>query len=487
MTTLTKSRFLSGLQCYKKLWLEVHEPEKIPRPSPADQFIMDQGTRIGRIAAQRYSDGLLLPQNYMQIKENVAQTHEELKNPRPLFEAGFQHERCYARVDIFNPIEGGWELIEVKSSTKPKDEYYYDLAFQKYIIDQLEIPIKGCYLLLVNPDYVKQGDIDPNKFMVMHNMDVEVNSITREILQLTKEMRLVIDSSDCPDTSIGYHCATPRACPFEQECWGFVPQRSVFDLERDTRMAKAKDLMDQGILELENIPDGYDLKPKQEIQVRAAKTGKPVIDKKKISDFLKKLDYSLHCLDFETAAPAVPVFDGTRPYEPIVTQFSVHTIQKNGKITHKEFIVDTINKRGRIVDALIDAIPDDGTVLGWTGYEKQRLEDMARGHPEQAERIRTIIARLVDLSIPFKNFWYYHPDQGGKYSIKYVLPAMTNISYDHLTIKDGAHAAMEFINTLWTDKPEKEKKKVRDDLLRYCALDTEGMVEIIKELYDVVK
>jgi len=225
MTLLTKSRFLSGLQCHKKLWFEVHEPQKIPKPSPADQFLMDQGIKIGKIATQRYPGGLLLPQSHMQIKENIAQTQRELENPRPLFEAGFQHQRCYARVDILNPVEGGWELIEVKSSTSPKEEHYPDVAFQKWIIEQTGLPVKGCYLLLVNPDYIKQGDLEPQEFMTLHNVDVEVNAYLGDIPRLIDEMLLVLDSPDCPDIPIGYHCTKPRACHFEPECWGFVPKR----------------------------------------------------------------------------------------------------------------------------------------------------------------------------------------------------------------------------------------------------------------------
>lgn len=479
---LTKSKYMSGLQCPKKLWIETNQRDLIPPVTPSQQFIFDQGHEVGDIAQKRYPKGFLLPQNHMQIKENVEQTKKELETPRPLFEAGFQFERCYARVDILNPVEGGWELIEVKSSTKPKDEHFPDLAFQKWILEKNDIPIKKVSLLVVNREYVKHGDLDVNEFMTKHEVDVEVNEHPQFVEKNVTTFLNTMDQKTCPETPIGYQCTKPHECPIIPHCWKDVPDRSVFDLERDLKLKKALDLIEQGILHLKDIPKDYDLKPKQVIQVEAAKSGNPIINKEEIKRFLKDITYPIHCLDFETIGPAVPIFDNTSPFDAIPVQFSIHTIEEDNTITHKEFLVEKPEDQNDFAKALIEAIPDKGTVLEWTAYEERCIKMLIKEHPNLETKLQKILQRIIDLNQPFKQFHYYHPDQKGKSSIKNVLPVMTELTYKDLEVQGGNEAAMLILD-LWKN-PSKKRK---DDLLAYCAMDTEGMVKILKELQRLSK
>lgn len=479
---LTKSRYMSGLQCPKKLWIEANQRELIPEISAAQQAIFDQGHAVGDIAQKRYPDGFLLPQDHTQIRENVAQTKIELEKAIPLFEAGFQYERCYARVDILNPVEGGWELIEVKSSTKPKDEHYPDLAFQKWILEQNNIPIKKVSLLVVNREYIMKGELDPNKFMTKHEVDIEVNEQLRFVEKNVKTLLQIIDQETCPETSIGYHCTKPHECPVIPHCWKHVPDRSVFDLQRDTRLKTALELIDRGILKLEDVPDNYDLKPKHKIQVQTAKSNAPVINKEEIKRFLKQITYPIHCLDFETIGPAIPLFDNTSPFDAIPVQFSVHTIDKDSNVTHKEFLVERPEDQKNLAKELLNAIPDKGTILEWTSYEERCIKMLIKEHPDLQPDLQKILQRIVDLNQPFKQFHYYHPDQGGSSSIKNVLPVMTELSYKELEVQGGNEAATLIVK-LWKE-PTKELKK---SLLDYCAMDTEGMVKIFQKLQRLTK
>ena len=47
---LSKSRFLAGLQCHKRLYLEIHSPELATPPTPDRRAIMDMGTNVGVLA-----------------------------------------------------------------------------------------------------------------------------------------------------------------------------------------------------------------------------------------------------------------------------------------------------------------------------------------------------------------------------------------------------------------------------------------------------
>ena len=58
---LSKSRFTSGLQCHKKLWWEVHEPDAVElQPDKVLQDLFDQGRQVGEAARARYPGGVLI-------------------------------------------------------------------------------------------------------------------------------------------------------------------------------------------------------------------------------------------------------------------------------------------------------------------------------------------------------------------------------------------------------------------------------------------
>ena len=135
-----------------------------------------------------------------------------------------------------------------------------------------------------------------------------------------------------------------------------------------------------------------------------------------------------------------------------------------------------------MVDAL-KAIGSDGTILCWNmGFEKGVLGDLAEMFPDEAERLAGLVARMDDLIIPFRNFWVYHPRQRGACSLKAVLPALTDFDYDDLAISDGREAARQYQQALYGNVAIKERTLIFKNLLEYCKLDTQAMVEIMRRL-----
>ena len=129
---LSKTKYLEGLKCPKLLWYEYNRKEDLPEADAVTKAIMDQGNAVGELAHELFPGGIALQRDYKPDKQ-AEKSLKAAKLRKPLFEAGFVHKQAYALADILNPVEkNAWDLIEIKSSTKVKDEHYGDVAFQKY-------------------------------------------------------------------------------------------------------------------------------------------------------------------------------------------------------------------------------------------------------------------------------------------------------------------------------------------------------------------
>ena len=107
----------------------------------------------------------------------------------------------------------------------------------------------------------------------------------------------------------------------------------------------------------------FKLSDKQEIQRKCAKTGKIHINKEGIKKFLKNLKYPLYYLDFETFNAAVPMYEGTKPYQQIPFQFSLH-VDDEEKVKHFEFLHDSPkDPRERFLLELKKVLGSEGCIV----------------------------------------------------------------------------------------------------------------------------
>ena len=221
-----------------------------------------------------------------------------------------------------------------------------------------------------------------------------------------------------------------------------------------------------------------------------AKNGEVHKDKEKIKSFLDGLSYPIYYLDFETINPAIPKFEGMRPYQRIPFQFSLHIQEKEGgELKHISFLAEGINdSRPKFMQALKDNLGDKGDILVYNqSFEKGVMNEGAIAFPEFREWYdKNILLRVKDLWDVFRNFWYYNSEQKGSASIKYVLPVLSKLKYSDLEIKKGDVASYEWERiTFLENVSDEEKLRVRKALEKYCGLDTMAEVEIIRGLGEV--
>jgi Domain of unknown function(DUF2779) len=481
---LSKSKYIIGLQCPKLLWYMYNRKDKIPPIPPQVMEVMKQGKLVGKYAQKLFPDGITIDweinpsiMNKKSVKAAIAR--------KPLFEAGFVYNHGYALADILVPTEDdGWDLIEVKSSTSVKGNYLHDAAFQKYVYQGVGLKINRSFIMHLDKRYMRSGEIEVAKLFTKVDVSEQVDELLTNIGK-NIEATIAMIAGEEPKIAIGPQCGND--CALKDTCWSFLPKNNIFMLRSGRKIAL--NLIDQGIYKIEDIPPDIELNEKQSIQVKAHRENKPYIERGNIHSFVNDLQYPLYFLDFETMAPAIPIYDNTHPYEDIPFQFSLHVVKKQGEApTHHSYLAPgKIDPRPEVLKQLKNLLGNSGSIIAYNAiFEIKCINSAVNIHPEYDEWFNQIKKRFVDLLTPFKDFNYYDPKQAGSASLKYVLPALTGKSYDGLEIMDGRMASSQYLRVTF-DKTvdEKERQQVRTALEKYCGLDTEGMIYILEKLQKV--
>lgn len=394
------------------------------------------------------------------------------------------YKNLFFKGDILEPSAGGWNLYEMKASTEVKDVHIPDLAFQKFVCEKNGIKVNNCYIEYINKDYIKQGNVIPSELVLQEDVTGKVNQID-DIEENSERYIEIIEQVKPPEVSISKKCNRPYECPLKDECRGNLPEYHVLQL---TNWRKYWEFFEDGILDIKDIPKDEILSSNKDRVIKEAVDGNRIIvNKDKIRNFLTELQYPLYYLDFETFDTAVPIFDQSRPYQKIPFQYSLHIQDENNKVKHYDFLARREkDPRPELLVRLEKEIGQTGSVIVFNKtFEIGVLKKLAEDFPEYESFIKDTISRIIDLAESFKNFDYYNPIQKGSYSLKAVLPAITGKSYSNLEIDNGTDASMQyFYSHIKADL--KNIDEIRNNLLKYCCLDTEGMIWIIDELNAIV-
>ncbi len=482
---MSKSRFLSGLQCHKRLYLEIHSPELATEPDEATQAILNRGQELGTLARRRFPGGVLIAADHRHMDEALSRTAEWLSDPAvpAIFEAAVQFEDVLIRADVLERLAGdpsgpaAWRLIEVKSSSRVKDVHVDDLAIQAFVLRGAGVRLLETCLMHVNTRYLYEGgEIDLTQLFLVQDLTEQVESRLGAVPDRLAEMRAMLRSSVAPAIEPDTHCHTPYTCPFWRHCTQSKPARWIFYLPGGERTVHI--LARKGIETIDDIPEEFTLSP---LQRRVKDNVEWVSPALKMA--LETVRYPVHHLDFETFMPAVPKYPGTRPYQAIPVQWSDHVETEDGHVLHHEFLsLEPNDPRKELVVALLDSLGQEGSICVYSGYERAVLEQLAEAVPALRPDIERVIARLWDLLEIIKRH-YYHPGFQGSFSIKTVLPAVVpTFGYEDLEVQDGKMAAQVYERMVFVETDWVEKMRLRDALLRYCARDTLAMLELRKAL-----
>ncbi len=449
---LSKSTFIAWQQCPHNAWYRVNDRALFDTfVDPNTKVLFAVGNEIDELARQAFPGGLLLGRG------QASETRAAIARREPaIFQGEFVTDKLVVLCDVlvWNVRANAYDLIEVKSSTSSStrrdNEYAFDLAFHEHVLKASGVPVGCAHLMRLNSDYVRRGPVDIAQLFVRTDFGEAVAGVRDTLASLIDEAHRWINiktppKGPCPCVRLsrGNHCEmfahiNPN-----------IPDYSVHDIAR-INGRKLETLIDDGIVQITDVPDDFALSEKQATQVRIARSGKPEIDRAAIGAFMHGIALPAAFLDFETHNPALPRFDGYRPYQQIPFQFSLHVVQQSEhEPTHFEFLhLEGSEPDHAFMDALQRVMPRAGSVIVWNkAFERSRLSKIASRHAEYAGFVDDVSARLVDLAEVFSQQLYVHPEFHGSYSVKAVLPVLIpTLSYDRLVIRDGAGAQIEWNN-----------------------------------------
>jgi len=497
-TIISKTTFLSFLECYRDVWLRIHRPTEVGKLELSDfeLHLLEQGNEV-EVEARKLFPGAI--QITATGNDAVKETVQLMQAKTPtIFQATFLVDGFIAKNDMlgYDTTNDKWDLYEVKGTNSVKEnsgesrDHINDLAFQLSVLKRAGVNVGRCFIIHLNKEYVRLGDIDLKALFVTDDVTDKIKARLPEIEEKMKVAQEYLNSQKEPVE--GCECvykARKKHCTSFQLSNPHIPIYSVHDLSRVSK--KKLDLfIERGIFDLNDIPDDFELTDNQKNQVLAHQRQKPMIDIVNIKKELDALAFPLYFFDYEAFGPAIPAFNGYGPYKHIPFQFSLHVLRSpEAELEHIEFLQGNLSDPSeKVAELLKQHIPPGGTVIAWyKHFEKMVNKEIGARLPEHAKFFENFNNRIYDLMDIFHDQHYVHPGFKGKSSIKKVLPTLTaELRYDILGIQEGGQAADAWWKMVSPDTSPEEKERIAHDLKVYCGLDTYAMYAIWHHLQETI-
>lgn len=504
---LSKTEYIMYKECPNNTWARRHRPDIYGQyeMSEFEQSLAEMGNEVEELARGMFPGGFLVERR----SEGAQELTQKLVSEQTpvIFQAVFATECYLAATDVlvWNAGAGAYDLYEIKMSSteeegedgkvkknrKKEEQFEHDLAFQANVLEMCGLRLNKKYLVRLNKQYVRQGDIDFDKLFILEDkteamLVVQENAAHQMAQAYEYLMKEAKPEGRCPCYYKGRsaHCTTFAFSNPD------VPAYSVHDLNRIGQSKKyLEELLHAGILHVKDVPQDERLKTKKLNQVRAHLSQEPIIDTEGLAEELNKLEYPLYFLDYETYPTAIPPFSGYRPYQHIVFQYSLHVLEHpDAELKHYGDLILGGDPSERIAEALASHIGPKGTVISWyKTFENSRNKEMAALLPQYREFFLNVVARTYDLMDIVEHQHYVHPGFMGRASIKKVLPVLVpGLSYKELPVKSGTDAIEGYRQLTRQIIAGEEAEQKQKDMLEYCKLDTLAMVEIWRHFRGVV-
>ena len=491
---LSKSEYMMFLKHPALLWVKKYKKHLLPVVDENLQAIFKQGNELEFYAESLFPNVKRLSfqdfNSYLQLSEKTESAWRAGANCVAQGRYEFQELTCITDLLVKLPTSG-YKLVEIKSSTKPKEEHYFDLAFQWVVLEGAGYAILNCELALVNSEFVREGAVDPQEFVKFVDVTAEVEAKLDVTKRKISEALSVSKQKEMPPINPEFAKLNSYAewMEIRKKMSPPLPCRSVYQLPF-INAKQLTELLKQGITSENEVPEDAALSASTKKYLRARKIGRREVDIKRLRQFMDGLTYPLYFFDYETSQNLVPKWDGTKPYQQVTFQYSLHILDKpGGNLKHLEYLhQDQSNPAPALLEKLKMHMGSSGSVLSWyANFERARNKELSEMYPEYKELLEGINSRLVDLMDPFADEMVIDPDFNGSASIKSVLPVFCpKLGYNDLEIKEGASAARLWKKATFELQDACEQNQIYANLIKYCERDTYAMVAIYEKLYEYI-
>ncbi len=375
---LTKSDYLLFREAPLHLWAQKHDKFTIQAPSPYDQHLMKQGYEVEHLAKECMQKRATKPEHFLWQRRYIDGSYETKTDAL-----------------IFDPVESVYDLYEIKSSNSVKNDHLYDATFQALILES-QLTLRHVYIVSLNEEYIFQSELDLSQLFSITCVDEEVSKLKNEVQDARTIALNLCEKEFHPSIEA---CVKPKLCPCRDLCHPQLPEYSIYNIARLAK-DKALELRNEGIFDIRKVPKDFKLSDKQRLQVQVAQSGIAHIEYQEIAHELNQLVFPLYFLDYETYSSAIPLYNGYKPNQHMVFQYSVHILDANQQEpTHAEFVNDQIQ------DPSYDTVSDmkrkisrTGSIIVWNKtFEASRNTEMAERYPEHRDFLLDLNARIYDL------------------------------------------------------------------------------------------
>ena len=366
------------------------------------------------------------------------------------------------------------------------------MAYLGYILQKINVPVYRYCVITINSNYERCGELELKKYFKINYVGTKIKPFLENVQSDLEQYKQMIEIDKEPNIEYGVQCSSSHPCPYVEYCRKPLPIPSVFDLYG---FNKKIEMYKKNILSFEDVlKNNIKLSEFQKRQIDFSLNSLPTfVDKENLCLYLKRFRYPLYFLDFETTQQEIPLYDGIKPFEQIPFQYSLHYIlNEGGELQHSEYLAnEDEDPRIKLVEKLVKEIPTDSCIIAYNeAFEKNVLRKLAEDFPEYREHLLKLTENFIDLIIPFEKGYVYDKLMGGSFSLKSVLPALfpddPELNYGNLEdVHNGRDARMLFPALKFME--EDERNKERENLLKYCFLDTYAMVKIWQKLKELCK
>ena len=456
---LSKSTYIKGNQCLKYLFLYKKYP-KLKDPIPQDRLArFNRGTDVGVYAQQIFLGGIdCSPKSPSQYQKMIEFTAAQIETgTKVLYEALFQFDKTLVIIDILVMDElGKYHAYEVKSSLKLSETYFEDASLQYYVIKNCLPNLETISLIHLNPEYVLKSEIELSTLFKTE----DITSIAKERYSLIEEkihlQLITLEQENLPNIKVGAQCYHPYDCEYLGYCWQHIPKPNFFDIP-SVRFYGSEEEFDFQNFEEEEIDVRF---ADDEIAIQQAKA---LLNNEKYQHSIYNFQNPIF-VKLLWMKPAIPIFEGTKPYENRLIGYSVIRFIGEEK---KEF-TEISENQDSLFSNLKNLVSSENTIICF-----EENQDLTKSvFPEN---------RIVNLLEDLKNGEFYHPSIKADFDIQNVMLAYTGKRPWFGKVSNDYFASVKF-ESLHSKMDKIENEEIGKDILFYMKNYSNSIFKLYENL-----